>query len=187
MVKDHSSEPVGQLDRQVLPLLTATCGSMTSYWLDHSVAGIPGSQRDTQTVTLNVLAPTVFRETYDLIGSANLRKEDLSTAESFRDALLVVPHYIIHLMVIPYLYLAGPMVLRSLFRIGHAAQCLKDAMTNVVAEEKAALGDGKPGSGGLITSLVRAIDHTSKRGVLSLDETPGNIFYDQRRRPEHYC
>ncbi|KAK8079208.1 cytochrome P450 monooxygenase [Apiospora phragmitis] len=49
-------------------------------------------------------------------------------------------------------------------------------MTKVVAEEKMAIDDGKPGSGGLVTSLVRAIDHVSKRGVLSLEETLGNVF-----------
>lgn len=128
--------------------------SMLSYWSCQSEAGIPDLQRDTRTVTLNVLASTVFRETYDFIGSADLNEKNLSTAESFRDALLLVHKYIIHLMVIPYQYLLGRMVPKSLSKIGYAAQNLEKVMTKVVAEEKAALKGGNPGSGGLLTSLV---------------------------------
>ncbi|KAJ4351427.1 uncharacterized protein N0V89_006769 [Didymosphaeria variabile] len=155
--------------------LRQTC-AMISYWCDQSAAGIPNVQRDARTVTMNVLASTVFRETYDFVGSANLKVSNLSTAESFRDALLLVHHYIIHLMVIPYRYLLGPWVPGKLSKIGFAAFNLEQIMTKVVAEEKAAIEDGKPGSGGLITSLVRTIDHISKRGALTLKEMLGNIF-----------
>lgn len=149
---------------------------MLDYWSRHSAAGIPDLQRDTRTVTLNVLASTIFRETWDFIGSADLKEKELTAAESFRDALLIIHHHILHLMVIPYRYLVGPMVPKSLSKIGHAAQGLERVMKRVVADEKAAILDGQPGSGGLVTSLVRAIDHASKRGILSLEETLGNIF-----------
>ncbi|KAK8079209.1 cytochrome P450 [Apiospora phragmitis] len=84
--------------------------SMVNYWTCHSATGIPDLQRDSRSVTLNVLASTVFREKYNFIGSTDLHEQDLSTAKSFRDALLLVHQYIIHLMVIPYQYLLGPMV-----------------------------------------------------------------------------
>lgn len=149
---------------------------MREYWSDQSAAGIPDMQRDIRTITLNVLASTVFKEKSEFIGSAHLKEKDLSTAESFRDALFVVHYYIVHLMIIPYQYLTGPYVPKSLYKIGYAARRLKEVMKQVVKEEKIAIQDGKPGSGGLVTSLVRAIDHTSKRGVLTFDETLGNIF-----------
>lgn len=149
---------------------------MASYWSSQSTAGIPDLQRDTRTVTLNVLASTVFGESSEFVGSAHLAKKILTPAESFRDALLLVHHYIIHLMVIPYRYLIMPFVPKALFKIGYAAHCLKTSMEKVVKEERAALEQGKSGTGGLITSLVRAIDHKSDRGTLSLEETLGNIF-----------
>lgn len=149
---------------------------MLEYWSTQSAAGIPGMQRDIRTITLNVLASTVFKETSEFIGSAHLKMKDLSTAETFRDALFITHYYIIHLMIIPYQYLVGKYVPESLYQIGHAALRLKQIMIELVKKEKAALKDGKTGSGGLVTSLVRAIDHTSKRGVLSIDETLGNIF-----------
>lgn len=149
---------------------------MASYWCSQSTAGIPDLQRDTRTVTLNVLASTVFGESSDFIGSAHIANKVLSPAESFRDALLLVHYYIIHLMVIPYQYLIMPFVPNALHKIGHAAHCLKTSMEKVVKEERAALRQGKSGTGGLITSLVRAIDHKSDRGTLSLEETLGNIF-----------
>ncbi|KAK5633167.1 hypothetical protein RRF57_008881 [Xylaria bambusicola] len=49
-------------------------------------------------------------------------------------------------------------------------------MTKVIDREKTAIKNEEAGSGGLVTSLVRATDHTSKKGVLSLEEALGNIF-----------
>lgn len=149
---------------------------MVGYWSGQTAAGIPDLQRDMRTVTLNVLASSVFREKYDFIGSANLKEENLSTRESFRDALLVVHKYIIHLMIVPYRHLTRSMMPKSWSKVGYAAFSLVDFMNRAVVEEKTAQNSGKSGSGGLVTSLVRALDHTSKRAALSYDETLGNIF-----------
>lgn len=149
---------------------------MVDYWSSRSAAGIPDLQRDARTVTLNVLASTVFGESADFIGSTDLKTKIWSPAESFRDALLLVHQYIVHLMVVPYQHLMKPFMPNGLRQIGYAAYCLKVSMEKVVKEERAALKDGEPGTGGLITSLVRAIDHKADRGTLSLEETLGNIF-----------
>lgn len=156
--------------------LIATYSAMTSYWSEMSKTAIPDLQRDTRTFTLNVLTSTVFREKSEFIGSTNLKVKDLSSKEHFRDAVFFVHNYLVHLMVIPYQYLLGPMVPESLSRIGWAAANLKQIMTRVVEDERTAIENGTAGSGGLVTTLVRAIDHSSKRGALSLDETLGNIF-----------
>ncbi|KAI1748747.1 putative cytochrome P450 [Xylaria castorea] len=150
--------------------------SMAGYWTNQSAVGIPDMQRDLRTVTLNVLASSIFLETYDFIGSTNLKLKELSTIESFRSALLLVHHYIIYLIVIPYQYLVGPMVPRGLSKVAHAAKHLKDIMTKIIERERTAIKNGKPGSGGLVASLTRATDHTSKKGTLSLEEALSNIF-----------
>jgi cytochrome P450 len=81
------------------------------------------------------------------------------------------------------------MLPQSLANIGHAAISLKGFMMDIITEESAALNEGKPGSGGLITSLVRALDQRTakrpdardnikeaKRGSLSINEILGNVF-----------
>ncbi|RYO75537.1 hypothetical protein DL766_010285 [Monosporascus sp. MC13-8B] len=92
-------------------------------------------------------------------------------------------------MLIPYRFLSGPLTPRSLVKIGLAATSLKDFMMKMVTEEAAALSRGEPGSGGLITHLVRALDQKTPqqtgsgddvkkawKGGLSVDEILGNIF-----------
>ena len=158
------------------------------YWTSKSEAGITGMQEDMRNITLNVLAATAFRESYDFIGST-IHQDRKAGTESYRDALFVVLKYSIHLMLIPYRFLNGPMVPRSLARIGRAAASLKASMMKMVLAESAALSQGKPGSGGVITHLVRALDRkTAQRtgsgddvkkawkGGLSDDEILGNIF-----------
>ncbi|KAI3395406.1 hypothetical protein diail_1335 [Diaporthe ilicicola] len=159
--------------------------AMTTYWESRSKAGIPGMQEDLQTFTLNVLASAAFRESYDFRGSAQSRKAD-SNIESYRDALFIVHKHAIYLMLIPFRVLTGPMMPKDLAKIGRAAVYLKDYMMNMVRNERAALDRGEPGSGGLITQLVRdqkatqATDSVaaakSGRGALSTDEILGNLF-----------
>lgn len=161
---------------------------MVQYWTSESGAGIPGMEEDMRTLSLNVLAATAFRESYDFRGSANLAIKKAST-ESYRDALFIVHKYAIHLMLIPYHFFTGPLMPRGLARIGHAAASLKELMMKMITEETVALSRGEAGSGGLITQLVHALDpkttqrtnsgdevKTSRKGVLSVDEILGNIF-----------
>ncbi|KAJ4291705.1 hypothetical protein N0V90_009600 [Kalmusia sp. IMI 367209] len=151
-------------------------------------AVIPSMQEDLRTLSLNVLAATAFRESYDFKGSTEL-KDNNASAETYRDALFVVHRYAIHLMLVPYRYLTGPLMPERLAKIGRAAASLKGFMLQMIADETTALSEGKTGSGGLMTPLVRALgsesstqvsdmgnDHKPKRGGLSVDEILGNIF-----------
>ncbi|KUJ19296.1 putative cytochrome P450 [Mollisia scopiformis] len=161
--------------------------AMLSYWIQ-TKTGIPGMPEDLRTLSLNVLAATAFRESYDFIDSEHLSSRELSTA-SYRDSLYIVDKYVILLILIPYRFLTGAIIPRSLARIGHAAVSLKGFMMKTITKELAALTAGEPGSGGMLTSLVRALDQESakqansedfvkekKRGRLSIDEILGNVF-----------
>lgn len=161
---------------------------MLHYWNCQGKAGIPDMQEDLRTLSINVLAATAFLKPYDFIGSTDLRNRESST-ESYRDCLHVVLKYAIFLMLVPYRFLTGAMLPHSLASIGRAAISLKGFMMNIITEESAALSKGKPVSGGLITSLVRALDQKTpqqpdpgdfiretKRSGLSVDEILGNIF-----------
>ncbi|KAI1211127.1 putative cytochrome P450 [Annulohypoxylon truncatum] len=156
-------------------------------WISRSDTGIRGMPEDMQTITLSVLAATAFPESYEFESSAH-PKEHEASSEGIRDAFFIVHKYAIYLMLIPYGLMTGPLMPKKLVKIGRAAASLKNFMEKTVVEEAGALSRGEPGSGGLITHLVHALERKAIRqtgsgedekpvkGGLSMDEVLGNIF-----------
>lgn len=153
-----------------------------------SAAGINSVQKDTRTLSLNVLAATGFKKSYEFRGSADKAAQD--EAGSYRDALQTVLDNAILIMILPYKYLQGSLVPKKLLRIGNAARSFKKHMIQMLDDETRALKDNKPASGSLMSSFVRALDtherevisqpelkgsRSGKRG-LSIDEIFGNLF-----------
>lgn len=167
--------------RQATAMLRSWTGTQAA-------AGIPSVQKDTRTLSLNVLAATGFRKSYDLHGSADVAAH--GEAGSYRDALQTVLDNAILIMIIPYRYLRGSLVPKKLVRIGDAARSFKKHMVKMLEDETSALRDNKPGSGGIMGAFVRALDvhereviaqpnlKESKDGKkgLSVDEIFGNLF-----------
>lgn len=161
--------------------------AMIRYWTGVSEAGIPSVQRDTRTLSLNVLAATAFRKSYAFRGSS---ESSIDETGNYRDTLQTVLDNVIPLMMLPYRILASSWfpLPKSLAKIGNAAVTFKKHMMNMVEEEAAALGQGKPGSGGIMTALVRALDVHNRevaaspvvgkedRKGLSIDEVFSNLF-----------
>lgn len=147
-----------------------------------STEGICSVAKDTRTLSLNVLAATGFRRSFSFQSSTEYEK-DSDTASSYRDALSIVLDNVILLMLIPRRYLCYPFLPKSLQRIGQAAESFKHHMQRMLDEETAALKQGKPGTGGLMTSFVKASDAhevqsdgTRMPQGLSVEEIYGNIF-----------
>lgn len=140
--------------------------------------------KDTRTVALNVLAATGFRKSYPF-QSAN---EHVPSPEktSYRDALQTVLDNTILLLLIPRKLLAQPFAPAAWNRLAKAADTFQEYMTHMLDEEMQALNQGKAGSGGLMTSFVRAMDLKQTHDSTSADESPpkglsideifGNIF-----------
>ncbi|KAI1320989.1 cytochrome P450 [Xylariaceae sp. FL0255] len=150
---------------------------MLRSWLS-ATGGVPSIQKDTRTLSLNVLASTAFRKSYEFRGSADAQKGDLSSG--YRDSLQTVLDNIIPLMLVPHRLLRGPFVPKSWARIGNAAASFQDHMTNMLRDETTALEQGKSGSGGIMSAFVHALnthsrDGHSKRG-LAEKEIYGNLF-----------
>lgn len=154
-----------------------------------SAEGISSVQKDTRTLSLNVLAATGFRKSYDFRGSADsITVQD--EAGSYRDALQTVLDNAVLIMILPYRYLQGALMPRKLVRIGNAARSFKKHMVQMLDDETSALRHNTPDSGSLMSSFVRALDRheheistqpyvkeskDGKRG-LSIDEIFGNLF-----------
>lgn len=156
--------------------------SMLHSWTRVPATGIESYQKDTRTLSLNVLAAVGFRKSYDFHGSAEPSPDDIG---SYRDSLQTVLDNIILLMLIPARYLR--LVPGTWARIGNAGITFKQHMEKMLHEETTAISQGTPGSGGIITSFVRAadvnntqsagksVDAGRKKG-LSVDEVFGNLF-----------
>ncbi|KAI1386060.1 cytochrome P450 [Hypoxylon trugodes] len=162
--------------------------SMLRSWAGAAEDGIPSMHKDTRTLSLNVLASTGFRKSYTFKGSADLDSA-VCEAEDYRDALQTVLDNVIIMMLIPYRYLTGSMMPEKWVKIGNAAKTFKKYMMKMLDEETTALSQGKAGSGGIMTSFVRAGDlHAreaaassnakadNQRKGLSVDEIFGNLF-----------
>lgn len=166
--------------------------AMVRYWTSplQSIEGISSVQKDTRTISLNVLAATGFRKSYDFRGSTDTSTTAQDEAGSYRDALQTVLDNAIVLMILPYKYLQGSLVPKSLVRIGNAARSFKKHMVQMLDDETSAVRDNKPDSGSLMSSFIRALDtherevsaqpevrgkRGGKRG-LAIDEIFGNLF-----------
>ncbi|KAG8162982.1 hypothetical protein KVR01_007460 [Diaporthe batatas] len=156
--------------------------SMLHSWTRSSSAGIDSYQKDTRMLSLNVLAAVGFRKSYDFRGSAEPSNDEIG---SYRDSLQTVLDNIILLMLIPARYLR--LVPGTWARIGNTAITFKQHMEKMLGEETRAINQGTSGSGGIITSFVRAADvHNVESAVasdkagrkkgLSVDEVFGNLF-----------
>ncbi|KAI5928377.1 cytochrome P450 [Camillea tinctor] len=90
--------------------------------LSAAKTGIPSVQKDTRTLSLNVLASTSFRKSYDFYGPADLTANDVG---SYRDFLQTVLDNIILLMLALRRFLTGCFVPKGWTRIGAAAAIFK--------------------------------------------------------------
>ncbi|KAI1775345.1 putative cytochrome P450 [Hypoxylon cercidicola] len=155
---------------------------MVHSWTRASTAGIPSYQKDTRTLSLNVLAAAGFQKSYDFRGSAEPVIDEIG---SYRDSLQTVLDNIILLMLVPFRVLR--MMPGNWARIGNAGISFKRHMVKMLDDETNALNQGQPGSGGIMASFVRAAnmhhldtavasDSKGAKKGLSVDEIFGNLF-----------
>lgn len=159
---------------------------MLTVWTQNSKPQQISTAKDTRTLSLNILAATGFRKSY------NFRSSDeagVDKAGSYRDALQTVLDNVVLIMVIPSRYLLLPFMPKSWKRVGRAAAEFKKYMEDMFDEETASLKEGKVGNGTLMTSFVRALGiHQKEKNDLfqqatkspskglTIDEVFGNIF-----------
>ncbi|TVY78301.1 Cholesterol 24-hydroxylase [Lachnellula suecica] len=162
--------------------------ALKTYWEGQTQSEIPNVQEDLRTLSMNVLAAAAFRESYDFIGSEDSQNRKLRL-ESYRDSLYLVHKYAIFLMLVPYRILTWRLLPDSVTIVGRAALSLRAHMMDIIVKESVALKEGKSNSGGIIPSLVCALDQGSKeetdrdkvtrrtkRDRLSIEDILGNVF-----------
>ncbi|KAH8427127.1 cytochrome P450 [Aspergillus melleus] len=168
---------------------------MLSTWTAPSTSQIRSVAKDTRTLSLNVLAATGFRRSYEFVGANNTTTtpattgptqvdvETERTVTSYRNALQTVLDNCIMLMVMPRRLLSLPFAPASWRRMANATVSFRAHMARMLDDEITASKQGASGSGGLMTSFVRALDLKQAEDArggsgkgMSLDEIFGNIF-----------
>jgi hypothetical protein len=159
---------------------------MLDVWSSQTTSIIQSVSKDTRTLSLNVLAATGFRRSYKFRSVNDIDKAPVE-ADSYRDALQTVLDNCIMLMIMSPKLLSLSFAPESWRHVARAARDFKKHMAHMLDEETTALNEGKPGSGGLMTSFVRAMDLKQKEEVkdktdssalkgLTVEEIFGNIF-----------
>jgi cytochrome P450 len=160
---------------------TKQAKQMIATWADGDISSVA---EDTRTVSLNVLAAAGFRKSFDFQSKvADTAKTDVTTFSTYRDALCTVLDNIILLLVLPAQVLSLPYLPQSFNVIGKAAVDFRKHMERMLQEETASVENGEQGSGGIMTSFVRALKVSGsssggsmKSRGLTVEELIGNVF-----------
>lgn len=147
---------------------------MRNQWMSQDSEGV--TSEDVRTLALHVLAYAGFQKSYPFKSFA----KDSETPSSYRDSLSIILRNALVVMVVPSSVFSIPFLPAKWRQIGWAIAEFKQYMLNVVAEEKQLIAEGKPGTGNLVSNLVRADLNKTKMPhdlkPLSIDEILGNIF-----------
>lgn len=155
---------------------------MINSWTSCGQSGTLGVAKDTRTLSLDVLAATGFRKSYKFRSSTEVGSDE---ARSYRDSLAVTLDNALFMMLVPPKILLMPLIPKSWKRIGQATQDFRQYMMDMYIDERKLLDAGRPGTGNLMSSLVRVSEDEQKknrnlnadgRKGLSIGEILGNIF-----------
>lgn len=163
---------------------------MLHSWLPHNDRGLESTSEDARTLALHVLAFAGFQKSYPFQSVA--RDNEAQRPSSYRDSLSIILQNVLVIIVLPSVVFRIPFLPFKWKRIGWAVSEFRQYMLDQLAKEKRLLLAGKPGSGTLISNLVRASEarpeipdargraepngRTRVLKALSVDEILGNIF-----------
>ncbi|KAI9878026.1 MAG: hypothetical protein M1830_002146 [Pleopsidium flavum] len=155
---------------------------MIQAWTGCGQSGTVGVARDTRTLSLDVLAATGFHKSYKFRASTEPGSDE---ARNYRESLAITLDNALFMMLVPPKLLTMPFIPKTWARIGQATNDFRQYMMDMFNEERRLLDAGKPGTGNLMSSLVRVSEDEQKKKVkdntdrprgLTISEILGNIF-----------
>ncbi len=157
---------------------------MIEAWLPDKKGELRSTTEDTRTLALHVLAYAGFQKSYPF---ASTPKDDAAPRSTYRDALSLILKNILVILVLPSAVFRIPLLPSKWKQIGWAVTEFRQYMLEQLADEEQLITEGKPGSGTLISNLLRASrarpdekaimdGRAHEFKALSVDEILGNIF-----------
>ena len=163
---------------------------MLKSWLSNDRQGLRCTADDTRQLAINVLAFAGFQKSYPFQSSTKRVAADRPS--TYRDSLSIILKNALLIMVLPAKMFRIPCAPSKWSQIGWAIAVFRDYMLTQLEEEKRLVAEGQPGTGTLMSNLVRASDEGTqvidgypdavKSGAaagpkpLTVDEILGNIF-----------
>lgn len=163
---------------------------MLQRWMSYDVNGLNCTTDDTRTLALHVLAYAAFQKSYPF--ESAVREHAIDRPLTYRDSLSIILENALVIMVMPAKAFDIPFLPAKWTQIGRAVAEFRRYMLTQLADEKRLIAEGKPGSGTLMSNLVRAssegsqtrkvtqklegAEGTSGLNPLTTDEILGNIF-----------
>ena len=165
---------------------------MIESWLSHQWEGSNTTSEDTRTLALHVLAYVGFQKSYPFKSAT--RNSETEEPATYRDSLSVVLSNILVIIILPTFLFQMPILPAKLRQISLALTSFRKYMLDQLSDEKRLIAEGKPGSGTLMSNLVRASEaqydvagvngdektvadnRPHEMRALSVDEILGNVF-----------
>ncbi|MCJ1357551.1 MAG: hypothetical protein MMC33_007547, partial [Icmadophila ericetorum] len=141
--------------------------------VQYGKSGTFGVAQNTRTLSLNVLASMGFRRSYKFHRSTEAATPGTTEARSYRQSLAIVLDNALFMMLAPPSMLSMPFVPKLWAVIEQATLEFRNYVMEMLNHEKSLLKDGEPGTGTLMTSLVRASEEEQKQAKDSKDTGSG--------------
>ena len=158
---------------------------MLKSWSAFGMNGFTTTSDDTRTLALHVLAFVGFQKSYPF---QSVSRNNLTDPRSmtYRDSLAVILENALIVMVMPVAAFTPLIMPLKWQQIGWAIKNFRDYMSGQLEDERHLVRSGKPGTGTLVSNLVRASDEMANEKTLLSDgksikplteaEILGNIF-----------
>lgn len=150
---------------------------MLQMWLSDPQNGTKTTSRDTKVVALNVMAGSLFSRRSSFLSGVQPLSSTTSRMD-FREAMAMILENLIFVFTVPTSILSLPFMPKKFGLMKTAYESFKAQVANILEEEHAVVSKREPGSGNLITSLIRS-SQESNRGhsrTLNSKEVLGNVF-----------
>jgi hypothetical protein len=131
-------------------------------WLSNGSEGSKSTSEDTRTLALNVLAYVGFQRSYPFRSIA--KTGEVQQSSTYKDSLSVILRNVLVIIVLPTVAFQVLFMPTKWRQIGWAISDFRRYMLDQLADEKRLIAEGKPGSGTLMSNLVRASE--AKHDVL---------------------
>lgn len=141
---------------------------MLKTWISRSSyqdgVGFTTTPNDTRTLALHVLAYVAIQKSYPFNSISHTELKDADPL-TYRDSISIILENVLIIMVLPEKIFSLRFLPRKVQQVGWAMKSFREYMSNQVEAELKLMQSGQPGSGNLISNLVRASDETIKTRV----------------------
>ena len=147
---------------------------MLKSWLSGREDGVYSTPDDTRTLALHVLAFAAFQKSYPFESISKTAFKDAGSL-TYRDSIAMILENIFTILIFPEAAFSISFLPASWKQIGWAVRHFRGYMLRQIEDERRLINEGQPGSGTLVSNLVRASHGSSVNGKATQDEKSSGL------------